>query len=196
MLRRFAPLVLGVAALLATDLVPAAGVSQTEKCAVNKRKAAGKKVRAKMACVATAKAEGTTVDPGCLAKAEAKFNGAMAKAGACLGNPAAVESQVDDCVAILVGDVPGDGQCPSRSAKAVGTAAKCEIDCGAKEITKPGSFGACHANCDARLDAALAKAGACGQSATTQTDVDECRNTILPPIVSATTTSTTSSTVP
>jgi len=187
---------LGVCVLVAGAVSPAmAATTPAQKCAAAKQKAAGKKASSKMGCYSKAKAKSLTVDPACLTKAEAKFSSAMAKAGAaCPGTAPTIESLVDSCVSTLVADVPGDGKCPSASAKAAGKATGAELACTAKEITKPGSLAACHAKADGKLSAAISKAGACGQSGTLQADVHNCRDSISGALPPTTTTSTTSST--
>jgi hypothetical protein len=91
-------------------LVPGA-----DKCSGAKLKAAGKKAAGKLACNAKATAKAIAVDPACLTKAEGKYGAAFGKAGACTGDQAAVESDVDDeCVAAVVSQLqppPGEPVC-------------------------------------------------------------------------------------
>src|SRR5262245_40805805 len=112
----------GALTFLAVVAGPAApATTPAQKCAAAKQKTAGKKVAGKMACHSKAKAKSVAVDPNCLTKAEAKFNSAMTKAGnACPGAASPIETLADNCVTILVGDDPGNGKCPSSSAKAAG----------------------------------------------------------------------------
>lgn len=97
------PLLLALA-----PVVSAAGTPPAVKCQVAKVKAAGAKATAKLACHAKAIGKGVAVDSECLAKAEARFLAAFAKAeapGACptSGDATAVEALVDG----FVGDVLG-----------------------------------------------------------------------------------------
>jgi len=127
---------LGVVAFVATSASSAlAGATPAQKCAASRQKAAGKKIKAKMGCQSKAKAKNTAVDPACLTKAEAKFSSAFAKTSGCPGTASGIESLVDSCVATLTGDAPGNGKCPSSTAKAEGKAGSCELGCTAKEIT-------------------------------------------------------------
>ena len=175
----------------------AGAVSPAEKCAVAKQKAVGKELAAKMACVAKAKLQDAPVDASCLVKAEAKFSAAMAKAGGpCLGTPAAFESLADDCFAGFQGDVPGSGGCQSASARALGKAAQAVFACEAKDIRKPGTFADCRDGARDHLDAAIAKAGDCGQSHGLHDDVDTCLVTFFPIEDTTTSTTTTTTTLP
>src|SRR5262249_27998761 len=118
---------------------------------------------------------------------------AMNKAGgACPGSIAAIESLVDSCVNTLEPDSPGTGKCPSGTAKALGKAASAELSCSAKDLSKPGSFGVCHAKADFKLTAAFAQAGNC-EAGTSQSDVHDCQATIAGALPPTTTTSTSTS---
>lgn len=186
---------LGIVALVGGATIALGAGTPEQKCAGAKRKAAGKKVAAKMSCNAKAKITGSAVDPGCLTKAEAKFSAAFTKAGACPGAAGTVESTVDSCVAVLLGDVPGGGKCPAASAKAAGKAGSGTMSCAAKEITKPGSLAACNTKVDTKLVTAIGKAGTCGQSPSLQSDVHaSCEGPLSALLTPTTTTSTSSST--
>ncbi|HXJ32878.1 MAG TPA: hypothetical protein VMS22_02475 [Candidatus Eisenbacteria bacterium] len=97
--------------LLATRAaIPA---TPADTCAAAKLTAAGKKVVAKLACWGKAVKSGLVADDACLAKAEQKFTTAFAAAeakGGCrtIGDATQVEGHVDDLVAMLVADEPGD----------------------------------------------------------------------------------------
>ena len=154
-----------------------------------------------MSCYAKAKVAGVAVDSNCLAKAEAKFTAAVSKAGsACAGTPSTVEQPVDDCVTNLLPDIPRDGKCPSASAKITGKSGSSLFGCQAKEVTKPGSFAACHASVDGKLALALAKASACVNSTNIHATLHDCLATLdgiiePPPTTTTTTSSTTSTTI-
>jgi hypothetical protein len=169
-------------ALTATWLAaPAESLAATvqEKCAGAKRKAAGKKIAGKMSCYSKAFAKSVAVDPFCLAKAEAKFEKAFAKAGSsCPGGAAAIEALVDTCVTTLVDDTDqGTPKCQGSSAKAAGKGASSALGCHAKEITKPGTLAACLAKNDGKLGGSLTKAGSCADGDTI-TDVNDCADDI------------------
>jgi hypothetical protein len=100
-----------VAALAGLLLFRSADAAPTPAhlCAAAKMKATGKKLAAKAICHAKAYKQGLAADPACLAKAEAKFVASFAKAdanGGCalVDNAAAIEAEVDACIAGLVPD--------------------------------------------------------------------------------------------
>ncbi len=88
------------------------GTSDGQRCAAAKLKATGKKASGKLACHARATSKSEAVDPGCLAKAEAKFTSSFASADAryaCAaeGDAATIETgHVDPLVAEVVAAVP------------------------------------------------------------------------------------------
>jgi cysteine-rich repeat protein len=129
-------------------------------CATALRKAAGKKINAKLGCHAKAKNAAQAVDPNCLTKAETAFNSAFAK-GRCPGTPGPFEALADACVTQLLSDVPGNGKCPSSSTKAIGSGAGGMLTCSSKDIKKPGTAPACQTKAAAKLAGKLAKAGVC-----------------------------------
>jgi hypothetical protein len=181
-----------------TTWTAAAAPSLAQRCFAAKMKAAGKKISAKMACVATATRLGAVVDADCLTRAEAKFAAAYAKAGAaCWGVPSVIEARVDVCVATLAADVPGSGSCPATKAQAVGKAGRQQLGCTANDAGHPGTFAACYAKSATNLAAALGGTGGCPDGGTIQPDLDACRAQITAvPIPTTTSTTTTTSTVP
>src|SRR5262245_2205102 len=73
------------------------------KCGGAKKKAAVKKIAAKLKCIQKADVGGVSVDPTCLMAAENKFTSAIAKAdarGGCVrsGDANTIEAAVDSCV--------------------------------------------------------------------------------------------------
>jgi hypothetical protein len=179
------------AALLMATAGTSLAASPTAKCMGSKQKAAGAKVMGKLTCYAKAKARNLAVDGGCLAKAEAKFTAAVARAdskGACVGTAMDLETIADDCINTLLADIPGNTRCTSTSAKAEGKASSCELGCSAKEITKPGTFMSCHLRCDARVNSTLNKAGGCGAPLTIIDHVHDCRDAVLATFSSTSTT--------
>ena len=81
-------------------------------CAARKIQAAGQKAAAKAACVRKATLNGIDKDPACLAKVEAKFADAMAKAdrkGTCTGTADEVEALVDACLTGLAAPIACEG---------------------------------------------------------------------------------------
>jgi hypothetical protein len=103
---RAAAALCAVSLLLALNATPAAaGADPTAKCAAAKLKAAGKKYAAKTKCEAAAIVKGEPVSAECLQRAEQKFVAAFAKAdsnGDCLGDPGAIDTEIDACLASLV----------------------------------------------------------------------------------------------
>ena len=168
--------------LVAAGASPARAISPTAKCLTAKHKAAARKVKNKLTCDAKARSRGVPVDPNCLARAEAKFAASFTKAnarGVCPGTTSGVEAIVDNCVATLGTDVPGDGRCQATTVKAEAKAGGCELLCAARDVLSPGRLAACHPKCDRGLEGSLLIAGACGQSATIQSDVHTCRDNVV-----------------
>jgi len=158
-------------------------------------KAAGKKIAGKMTCHAKAKALAAPVDAACLTRAEAKFGMAFSKLGAaCPGAGNSVEDLVDQCVGTLLGDVPGDGSCSSRSAKVVGRWGRALMTCAAHDAVAPGTFATCDTRAGAKNTDALAKAGSCTAGTVSNDLHDDC----VTPLVAAlpATATTTTTTVP
>src|SRR5262245_7509667 len=122
----------GAALLLAVAGGNASATSPSARCVAAKEKAAGAKIMGKLSCYGKAKARNVFVDGGCLDKADAKFNAAIANAdakGGCGGTSVDLENTVDDCISTLLGDVPGNSRCTATSAKAEGKAGGCELAC-------------------------------------------------------------------
>jgi hypothetical protein len=99
-----------LAGLLLTTGMGGAATS-ADKCAAAKLAAASRKATRQLACYAAALKRGTAVDPACLARADARFATAFARAeakGECPipGDAASVEGDVDACVVQLVSDTP------------------------------------------------------------------------------------------
>ena len=83
-----------------------AGLPGPARCRLAKLKAATRKVAGKMKCERKAIQRGTSVDRACLAKVEAKFAAAVAKAdrpAPCSGGAGPIEDVVDGCIADLLG---------------------------------------------------------------------------------------------
>jgi len=175
---------LGACALLAVGTTSSAGAADPGvKCAAAKRKAAGKNVSSRLVCVARAKAKSVPIDPRCLAKADAKFEAAFAKAGAaCPGMPPEIAVLADSCVDALTADAPGDGRCPSKSATAIGAAARAEMNCAARDVVRPGSYAVCKARSIAKLAIALANAGLCAAPGAAG-DVQVCEQVLAAALV-------------
>ena len=101
-----------------TQLDPGYPAPVVNKCSAGKKKAVAAKAAAKLGCLAKAFAKTGTVDPSCLAKAEAKHLAAFAKLEAkppCLtaGDEAALEATVDayygTMVTVLTVETCGNG---------------------------------------------------------------------------------------
>ena len=195
MVRRLAAGLVAIV-LVAVWATSASAVTPTDKCLAAKHKAAARKLKTKLTCDAKARARSVPVDPNCLARAEAKFAASFTRAdakGICLGTTTGVEAVIDDCVATLGADVPGNGRCQATSVKAEGKAGGCELLCAAKDVLDPGRLALCHPRCDDGLQASLVGAGACGQSSTIQADVHGCRDGVIAAFSPTTTTTTSSS---
>ena len=194
---------LAVATAVATLALAApvlASLTLAQKCAALKLKASGKEVAGKMACHAKAKAKSLTVDSACLAKATAKADARINRAGTgdCAGTAVAIDAEIDSCVGVFVADVPGDGKCPSSSAKAVGKAGGGLLKCESNEVKRPGTFAECDTKRDATLDDALVAAGSCASFDVVHLHVHACdagvKDVILPPPTTTTSSSTSSTT--
>lgn len=99
-----------------------------QRCAIAKLKAAAKRNTARLRCHRTALAGGSTVDPDCLATAEAAFLSRFARIearGGCatVGDAATVETSVDACVDALVSLLPAVPTTTTTSATATTTTA-------------------------------------------------------------------------
>src|SRR5262245_37359119 len=137
-----APLVtLGVAAVLGSSAV--AGGPPEPKCAGAKQKAVSKKEAGIATCESknAAKPDASALD-ACKTKVEGKFTAAFTKAdlkGACVGDAAAVETQVDNCVAAILASIPvaaGDEKCAAAKIKAAGKTASGKVACYSKVTGK------------------------------------------------------------
>jgi hypothetical protein len=172
---------------------PASAATTTQRCEVAKLRAAGKEVRAKMACYAKAKAAVAPVDSTCLTRAQTKADATINAAdGDCNGTASDIDSAVDGCVSAFLTDALGDGACPARSAKTIGKGAKGELACQAKDVTTPGTFTTCDMKEDGRTTAGLN----CANVASVLTDIDDCDTAIVALVTATTTTSTTTTTLP
>ena len=173
---------LGVVVMLAVLGSSALALSPDDKCVSAKQRAAGKKLKAKLTCYGKAKARNVAVDESCLARAEAKFVGAVAAGdakGMCNGTAASLEAIVDGCIDTLLADLPGNGRCQATSTKAVGKANFCELTCASKDVFFPGFLANCHLRCDARLNLTIGKAGPCGDAVMIMDHVHTCRDTLI-----------------
>src|SRR5262245_11753467 len=117
--------VLASTAVLATVLLaldaPTRAATSAQECAARKLKAAGKEVGAKMVCYAKAKKAATAVDSTCLMNAQTGADATINTAdGACPGTASGIDAAVDNCVSAFLTDDPGNGDCPARSARAIG----------------------------------------------------------------------------
>jgi hypothetical protein len=96
----------GTSVVLLGAVVVSAALTGPVRCRIAKLKAATRKIAGKMKCERKAIQHGTSVDPACLAKVEAKFGAAVAKAdrpAPCPGGVGPIEDVVDGCVADLLG---------------------------------------------------------------------------------------------
>jgi len=137
-----APLfILGVAAVLASSAV--AGGPPEPKCAAAKQKAVSKKEAGVASCQSknAAKPDAAALS-ACITKVEGKFTGAFQKAdlkGPCVGDAAAVEAQVDNCVNVILAGIPVAGgleKCAAAKIKAAGKTAGGKVKCYSKATGK------------------------------------------------------------
>src|SRR5262245_50174449 len=137
-----APLVtLGVAAVLGSSAV--AGGPPEPKCAGAKQKAVSKKEAGIATCESknVAKPDATALG-ACKTKVEGKFTAAFQKAdlkGACVGDGAAVELQVDNCVDAILASITVDSgleKCAAAKIKAAGKTASGKVACYSKATGK------------------------------------------------------------
>ena len=161
-------LVFGFAAVL--PHAAAAAGSPAPKCAAAKQKAVAKKESGKLGCDSknAAKADATAL-ASCLSGVEAKFGPAFTKAdskGACVGDPAIVEAQVDSCRQHVLEGIPtsaGLEKCAAAKLKAAAKSASAQVGCYAK-ATGGGSAvdPACVTKASTGMTAAFTKADAKG----------------------------------
>ena len=103
-------------------------------CAAFKRKAAAKKLSAKVKCYGTALKKGKEVDASCLSNAESKFNDSFAKAegkGGCatLNDADDIESWVDDTLAQLLAALPATASVVEICSNGIDDDSKGFVDC-------------------------------------------------------------------
>jgi len=185
-----------LSALLAAGVQPAvAKTTPQQKCAGAKQKAAGKNIAAELGCYSKAAGKGISVDTACLGKATGAFGAAFTKAGtACVGDQAAVQSQIDGCVNQLLGATPittGLEKCGAAKIKAAGAKAAAKLTCTSKSAGSGKPLDqACIGKAETKFSTAIGKADAKGQcpgtSAGLESVVDNvCFNPVadaLPPV--------------
>lgn len=147
-------------------------VTDGDKCALSKRKAASKLLAGKVKCWAAAHNEDTVIDPGCSAKAEAKFTDSFSKAeatGACGTNKGAAE--VRQIVDQLVWDLQ------TRVPMVAGSYISCTgLSCEDCLACSYGPGGPCEAQVDAcYADTDCAAATACINACSTPQCVQNCQ---------------------
>jgi hypothetical protein len=153
------------------------------KCLGAKLKAIGKKESAKVVCYAKAAARNDYSGLSqCLAKAEAKFVVAFAKAdaagGPCLGDTDTCECIVDGCIKGIRGQLPdaGPSACESARLKAAARKAKRIFACNAKATTKGVAVDAtCVQKAKDKFAAAFAKTTGCTGDQTAVEDLVDGR---------------------
>jgi hypothetical protein len=125
------------AALLIVALVSPGHAQAANRCQAAKIKATGKKVSDKARCGEKALRSGTAIAPSCLAKAEGKFTGAVAKAdtlGLCAGAAIDLEAAVDQTMAnfdtsLAIPATPNTSRCLAAKIKAAGEATYARARC-------------------------------------------------------------------
>ncbi|TMB46462.1 MAG: hypothetical protein E6J55_02175, partial [Deltaproteobacteria bacterium] len=175
-----APAAVVLVALFALPVGSAdAGSTPAQKCGAAKLNAAGREIAGKMSCYAKAKRVGTGVDSTCLGNAQSNADTTINKAdGGCPGTAAAIDTAVDNCVAAFLTDDPGNGACPSASAKAIGTSGRRELRCQARDVSTPASFAGCNAREDGRTTTVLSAVGGCVAAGAVLADTDACQSAI------------------
>lgn len=164
-----------------------ASATPVQSCQAAKLRIAGKGISHKLRCYANAKRKSIPVDPRCLARKQRRIDNAIDRVGTdCNGTPASIDPAMDTCLLNLLVGVPGAGRCPAESTRSVGDTAIEELECYAKEVTKPGTLAACRVKVDAHLASRIADAGFCFQSSvavlTALLEVcgDSIQSTIIP----------------
>ncbi|HLY38300.1 MAG TPA: hypothetical protein VKU61_09710 [Candidatus Binatia bacterium] len=148
--------------------------SSKNKCSPKELQAAAKKVSTEVRCQAKAAVKGSRAKlPACVAKADATFAAAYARAIASGGcrtavTAATVESAVDgfvaDLGATLTGGSTAASKCTSRQLAAAGAKASAMLRCHAKAVAKGSSakLAGCVASAAARFAKAYGKASGAG----------------------------------
>ena len=179
-MRRFGQAVAVLAVLgVSAGLIHAAG-SDAGKCAATKKKAAAKKIAAKLKCYEKADSSGSAVDTSCLMAAETKFGLTIAKAdakGGCTitGDANAIEGAVDTCVNSIVTLTPATTTTNSTTTTSTTTSTLVSPAPCTTLGSKCGSFcttGVCSALCDSKFGCALGCVGDSAQKTGCTTDAD------------------------
>lgn len=133
---RISLVMVGFSVWVAFGAVPAANAAATpaQKCASAKLKAAATRAATKLNCHAKAALGGSSVDAQCLAKADAKFATAFAKAeagGGCIvnGDAGSTGAQVDGMVSNVVAATPSASY-PITCYDAIQNGLETGVDCG------------------------------------------------------------------
>ncbi len=152
------------------------GADPGQTCSKAKLGATAKKIADKLKCHATAASKAVVVSPTCLTKAETKFSSAFTKAeakGGCvtIGDAAAVEALVDDCVDAVrtaLGTSMQKNPCLKGKLNAAGKKASSKLKCSAKAVTKgQAADPTCLTKAETKFDQAFAKLDAKGGCVTT-----------------------------
>jgi cysteine-rich repeat protein len=158
------------AAVLTAFVVSAdAAVDPETKCLAAKQKAAAKQVGALLKCASSASQLETSIDPACVAAADAKLAGSFTtadgKAGTpCAGDAASLAFAMNEMTDYLAG-VTGTGSCGATKQKAIGKAGAAIFKAYAKGTLKASSgVAAAVVKAEEKLTAAFAKAGICGSA--------------------------------
>jgi len=177
-----------MALVIALTTIPAtssiAGIDPVTKCQVVKLAAAGKKAAAALKCESKALKKGLSVDPACVAAADAKFVSSFAKAEkttACTepGDATTVGGIIDGFHASTVADLPAgiDGAaCAASKLAAVAKKSGALLKAVSKETKAPDAlkFGSAFAKAQSKFAKAFAKAEA-KSTCTTTGDVESIR---------------------
>jgi hypothetical protein len=161
----------GAAIAVVAFLVLGPGSARADKCTATKLRAIGKKENGLLACQSKVAVKGSSVEPSCDNKVNAKYGTAYDKPGPC-GAPTKdiCEALADDCrdslrAALPDGDPNSPSKCESARLKAAGKKAGAKLTCYAKAAIKDSAVdsapGGCLARADAKFTAAFNKVSGC-----------------------------------
>jgi hypothetical protein len=164
--------------------------TRVAKCAAAKASAAGRELGGALGCESKARGKSVATPTACLDKANQRFESAFGDAGSeCTGDVSLVRGVLDQCSALLTGDVAETGKCARIGLHALAVGGQGLGICAAKEALHAGKGAACRTKALSKLDDALGKASAC-TSLLARDHLTDCWNGLLNTLA-ATPTSTT-----
>jgi len=165
-------------AVVLVTLLASSSTTRADKCTGTKLKVIAKAESGLLTCDAKGAAKGdpTLVAP-CVAKVQAKYTAAFAKAGSCSGGAGACDCFASKCESVVHGDLPdaGPSKCESARLKAAAKKAAAKLVCNAKAAAKGLVVDAdCIQNAEAKYEKAFGKTVGCsGDQATVESAVDQ-----------------------